>query len=134
MVKVVSFMYCESVQTDMSNGKPIPHLISPLTAIVPVSIPTNYSFCIFIGLTGFDFKERNTVEIKFKKPDGSCIKETGEMEIPLSDKMIGGINFNIDLRNITLNVTGEYKTEVYVNNKFLGEYPISVIGSDNNAK
>ncbi len=132
MIYVSSFLYCDSIQTEMTPQGPRNQIVNPLQVLAPVAIPGNYSFAIACNVAGFDATKENTVRIQFVSPQGKILNDTGEIKIKLPIESVRSdkpsvMQFNMDLRNIVLSETGVYSTRVLVNDEIVGEYKIQVL-------
>lgn len=131
-MKIVSFTYCEDVQND-PQGKPI--IIAPMQMIVPQFLPTTYSFNVSFGIADVP-KEGFSIKTEFWNPKGEKVSENILQVPPLPVEKIAfpnlpfGLQVNIGFRNVVLDVQGEYKTVILINNKEYSEYPIGVYHAD----
>lgn len=140
MVKVMFFVYCESVETQMvQSGMPRMNIINPMLIMTPPYIPGVYSFSILLGLQGFDVKKNNTLRLILKNPLGSTVVDSNIINLPATDegsatlpKEYRGMQMNMDFRNTVLEVEGDYFTEVILNGEQIGSYGISVLKAGEN--
>ena len=136
MAYVSSFAYCDSIQTEMTPQGPRPQIVNPLQVLMPVAVPSNYSFCISCNVAGFDdVSVENRVRVCFVAPSGKIVKDTDEIvfKVPLDQikqTVPNAMQFNLQLQNVVLRETGIYTTEVYANGEKIGEYKIQVIVGD----
>lgn len=132
MIYISSFLYCDSIQTEMTPQGPRNQIVNPLQVLAPIAIPGNYSFAIACNVAGFDVAKENSVRIQFLSEKGKILNDTGDIKIQLpleaqkSDKP-SVMQFNLDLRNIVLSEKGLYSTKVFANNELIGEYKIQVL-------
>lgn len=126
MLKVTSFVYCGSIEQSPTG----PTLRGILQFLVPKILPTEYSFSVSFGIYDLGKMESLKIRYVFKNPDGEIVKDTDQIDIPISEDMQKnshlGMQFNLDLKNLMLEKVGEYYSEVYVNGKLTGTYPIDV--------
>lgn len=139
MEYISSFLYCDSVQTEITPQGPRPQIIKPLQFLEPVAIPSNYSFAISCSIAGFDINVKNSIRFQFISPENEIVYDTQniEFEIPKNPdglSMPNAMQFNMDMRNLVLREKGVYSTRVFFNNKFMNEYKIEVIVSDDNER
>ena len=130
MVKIVSFVYCDKIQHKLENGQLRPQIVKPLTVLLPVNIPSNYSFSFVCSFNGIDVNAKNTLEVRFLSPTNKLVGTTGKINMEVDDKNDeqgnASVTFNLEFHNIILNEEGEYVTEIYHNDVLLGSYPIEV--------
>lgn len=50
MEYISSFTYCDSIQIEMTPQGPRYQIVNPLQVLVPIAIPSNYSFAISVVL------------------------------------------------------------------------------------
>lgn len=132
MEYISSFTYCDTIQTEMTPQGPQQQIMKPLQALMPIAIPSNFSFAIACNIAGFDATKENCIKIEFSDPDGNILYNTGDVKFRLPPDQIktnglASIQFNIDIRNLVLKKVGLYSTKVVFNNNDLGEYKIQVI-------
>lgn len=132
MEYISSFIYCDTIQTEMTPQGPQHQVVKPLQALAPIAIPGNYSFAIACNIAGFDVSKENSVKIVFLDPNSNVLYDTGEVKFQLPTEQIKasgieGMQFNIDIRNLVFREVGVYSTKVIFNNSELGEYKIQVI-------
>lgn len=126
MLKITSFVYCTAIE-QAPNG---PALRGVLQFLAPKMLPTEYSFSISFGVYDLGKMEKLKIRYVFKDPDGEIVNDTNDVDIPLTEDMQQqnhvGMQLNLDLKNIVLSKQGEYYSEVYINEKLSGSYPIDV--------
>lgn len=132
MEYISSFIYCDSIQTEITPQGPKPQIVNPLQVLAPIAIPSNYSFAVACNLAGFNAEIENCVRLKFVSPSQQVIYDTGNInfKIPTEQLQAGkpaAMQFNLDLRNLVLRECGLYSTKVYFNSNPIGEYKIEVI-------
>lgn len=132
MEYISSFIYCDTIQTEMTPQGPQHQIVKPLQALMPIAIPGNFSFAISCNIAGFDTSKENCVKIVFLDPNNTILYDTGEVkfQIPVEQIKANGIasmQFNIDIRNLVFREEGIYLTKVIFNDNELGEYKIQVI-------
>lgn len=139
MEYISSFLYCDSVQMQITPEGPVPQIVKPLQFLEPVAIPSNYSFTISCNIAGFDVNVKNSIRFQFISPEDEVVYDSNniEFELPQDEKNVNMPNvmqFNMDMRNLVLREKGLYSTKVYFNNKLMNEYKIEVIVSDDNER
>ena len=132
MEYISSFIYCDSIQTEITPQGPKPQIVNPLQVLAPIAIPSNYSFAVACNLAGFNAEIENCVRLQFVSPSQQVIYDTGNInfKIPTEQLQAGkpaAMQFNLDLRNLVLRECGLYSTKVYFNSNPIGEYKIEVI-------
>lgn len=139
MEYISSFLYCDSVQMQITPEGPVPQIVKPLQFLEPVAIPSNYSFTISCNIAGFDVSVKNSIRFQFISPEGEVVYDSNniEFELPQDEKSVNmpnAMQFNMDMRNLVLREKGLYSTKVYFNNKLMNEYKIEVIVGDDNER
>ncbi|WP_455793016.1 DUF6941 family protein [Clostridium butyricum] len=131
MERISTFVYCESVQNENTPTGIKNNILGPMNALRPMYIPGTFSFSIFLSILGIDLSKTHIMKIIFT--DGKeNIVNTGDSQLPAQDlepdlpESERGFMMNMDLRNVVLKKEGIYKTQVYFDDKLLGEYPIYV--------
>ncbi len=135
MAYISSFIYCDSIQTEITPQGPAAQIVRPLQALIPIALPSNYSFAIACNIMEFDVSKENSLRICFISPSGNIIHDTGEIKFNTNKdeqmqrmkKGLSAIQFNLDIRNLVLREEGVHTTKVYINNNKIGEYKIAVI-------
>lgn len=126
MLKITFFVYCTAIE-QAPNG---PALRGILQFLAPKMLPTEYSFSISFGVYDLQGMETLKVRYVFKDPDGNIVNDTNDVDIPLTKDMQQqnhvGMQLNLDIKNIVLSKQGKYCSEVYINEKPSGSYPIDV--------
>lgn len=123
-MKIISFVYCERIVQENQNL----NIINPLNMIVPINMPTNYSFSISIGLYDIPANQAHNLKIELLSPSDEMIFEMpGEFKVDNDTEEKNAAQLNIDINNQVFKEYGEYKTKVYINGDVLGEYPIEVV-------
>lgn len=131
MAYISSFVYCDSIQMQITPQGPKSQIVNPLQILSPVAIPGNYSFSISCTLAGFDASIENDVRIQFVSPSETTLYDTNKVnfKIPseqLQDGKSATMQFNLDLRNLVFKESGIYTTKIWMNDNLLGEYKIEV--------
>lgn len=139
MEYISSFLYCDSVQMQITPEGPVPQIVKPLQFLEPVAIPSNYSFTISCNIAGFDVSVKNSIRFQFISPEDEVVYDSNniEFELPQDEKSVNmpnAMQFNMDMRNLVLREKGLYSTKVYFNNKLMNEYKIEVIVGDDNER
>ena len=125
MVLITSFIYCgETKEHEKSNQ---PEIVNPIQVIRTKYMPTYFTFSIVCVIYDMNLTQNNKVSLSFKKPDGEVIVDTGEAIINKRANDEDLLQINVEFRNVALESTGVYCTEVKLNNKLLGSYPIPVV-------
>ena len=137
MEYISSFIYCDSIQTEITPQGTRTQIVNPLQILTPIAIPGNYSFAIICNIAGFDSKKENSVRIKFVSPSKQVLNDTGKIKLQLpmeqiKENMPNVMQLNLDMRNLPFSETGLYSTKIYVNETKIGEYKISVIVGEHN--
>lgn len=135
MAYISSFIYCDSIQMEMTPQGPRNQIINPLQVLAPIAIPGNYSFAIACNVAGFDVEKENSVRIQFVSSSNQILNDTGDIKFQIPNDQIkldkpSVMQFNLDLRNLILHEIGLYTTKVFVNGEQIGEYKIQVIVGD----
>ena len=111
---VSSFVFCDSIQEQMTPKGPQYQIINPLQVLTPVAIPSNYSFSVACNIAGFKPQQEHYVSIVFYSPDGvECARPVDNIRFnipPVTENSaqvkVPVISINIDLRNVVLRQTG----------------------------
>lgn len=132
MTYISSFIYCDSIQTEITPQGPKPQIVNPLQVLAPIAVPGNYSFSVACNLAGFNSDVENTVRLQFVSPSGQVVYDTNDIgfKIPVEQLQAGkpaAMQFNMDLRNLVFREVGLYSTKVFFNQDLIGEYKIEVI-------
>lgn len=131
MAKIMSFMYAGNVVQDPVQGQPI-HIVAPLMNIIPLFVPTTFSFSIVFGVADFDITSEHNIHAIFQNDNiqlvNSAIKlppvpEGADIELP--DKYKGFLSI-VNFQNVILEQEGVYKTRIIFDNDCIGEYEIYV--------
>lgn len=137
MPNISTFMYCSETSTSGSDLQ----ISNPLQVINTLFIPSTFSFAIVFGINNMDLSEKKYIlQVKFYGPESSdnILLDTGSINLdkqaevkttPLP-KEARGMMINLDFRNVVFQNEGTYRTEVYLNEELLGQYPIYVIGGE----
>ena len=137
MCKIAYFVYCDSIL-------PIPvsphqnfvfQLTNPLSILFPMCMPSGFSFSVSFAVMGVDTTvSDSTIRVDFCDPNEKVIHSSGELNVPKDEMMQKGLpieyrgfSANMDLRNVFLEMEGEYASHVYLNNTLLGKYVIYVM-------
>jgi hypothetical protein len=131
MAQISCFMYAANVAKDAGGMK----INNPLSAIVPMFIPSTFSFFVVFGVRDFDTKANHTIKVDFvSKSDPNFNAPTTMAAIAplpddpnhLPDKFMGFIS-TIGFQNVILQNEGEYTTVIRFDDEILGEYEICVV-------
>lgn len=136
---ISTFMYCENAnQVPTPQGDKL-NIIGPMHIFKPTFVPGNFSFSIVCGILELNTEHDHVIRIKFiNNQTEEVLVDTGDFNFPGSNdpKIIElpedmrGVMLNLDFRNVILRNTGSYTTEVIVDNEFLGQFPVKVLGSE----
>ena len=133
MAFVSSFTYCDTIQTQITPTGPQYQIVNPLQALVPIAIPSNYSFSIACNISDFDQKVDHEVEILFMDPNNEIVSNLGKFNFNVANvpangtQALQGIQINVDMRNVELRSEGIYITKIVFDQVCIGEYKIRVI-------
>ena len=132
MAYISSFVYCDSIQNEITPQGPRSRINNPLQVLSPIAIPGNFSFAISLNIAGFDASIDNTLSLSFSDPSSFEIYNSGNVNIKLpneGEQLVKptAIQFNLDLRNIIVPVEGIYSTKVFFNSVEIGNYKIEVV-------
>ncbi|WP_143162353.1 hypothetical protein [Sporobacter termitidis] len=128
MASIVSSMYFENFQNQIGAPQPTQQFSNPIMALLPLSIPGNFSFVFTFGMN-YDVSQSHNLQVIFKDPQNNILNNTGEICMPASDDQYlpaeyRGIIFTMDYRNIPIRSTGVFAAEVYFDGALLGTCPI----------
>lgn len=133
MAYVSSFVYCDTIQIQTTPNGPQHQIINPIQVLIPVGIPSNFSFSISCSIAGFVFDADHRVEIMFVDPAKKELIKPADITFNTSKENLQGknkrvpvITINMDLRNVILSTEGTYATIVKLDDEVLGEYKIDV--------
>ncbi len=126
MARLMSFMICDAinnipVSNPDSSIKSIPALMAPTIVLRPKYIPGNFSFGIALGISDVNLQEQNRMKIIIKNSNNDIVYDSGEKEIPIADKPdtlkkeYQGFIMCADIRNLSIDIEGEYSFEIYIN-------------------
>ena len=136
MEYISSFIYCDSFQTEFTPEGPRYQIVNPLQVLTPITVPSNYSFCISCNLAGFDPSVENDIQFQFFSPTNQVVYDTSiKFKIPeeqLREGKPATMQFNMDLRNLVIRELGLHYTKIIVNNHEIGNYMIDVIVGEAN--
>ena len=105
MVYISSFMYCDSIQSEITPQGQRINISNPLQVLAPIAIPSNYSFSVVCNFAGFDSNIDNNMRMQFVSPSGQIIYDTDNVSFKLPEEQIqsgrpAAMQFNIDVRNL----------------------------------
>ena len=129
---VSSFVFCDSIQTQITPGGPQYQIVRPLQVLSPIAIPGNYSFSISCNIAGFEKDREHSISIAICAPNGEeCARPVDDVKFNFGSELVNGDNdqipglsLNIDLRNMVLWNPGVYTAKVVLDGKIIGEYRI----------
>ena len=132
MAYVSSFIYCDSIQSELTPQGPRNNVMNPLQVLAPIAVPGNYSFAIACSIAGFNENSKNTVRMQFETEKGRVINDTGDIVFQIPPEIIKAnqpatMQFNLDFRNLVLPEQGVYSTVIFANGEKIGEYKIPVV-------
>lgn len=139
MVKLKTFLYCESINMEPTQNAPKLNLVGPLQVLTPMFIPGMFSFSIFMNISGEEVCNSGVFRVVFKKAGSNeNIIDTGNQMLPGVGFGNGipneehGFMINMDFRNVVIREEGLYVSEVYFNNEKVGESGIYAKAAENN--
>lgn len=124
----ISFVLIAEDVISHPDGKP--KIINPLPMIVPVGIPSNFSFYISVGL--YDIKSEESINIKIQLINPEKNIEF-DFDIPLdgekleSEYVIGSTVLNLNCKNVELRFEGNYEVSVQLNAEEVKKLIVPVI-------
>ena len=131
MPNISNFTYC----LDSSSNNISTTINGVLNVITPDYIPGNFSFSVFLSILDI---QPGTHELKmiFKDPDdniavniaGNVVFENPQNALVPLDYL--GINVSANWNNVLFEKSGEYKTEVYVDEELIESFKIYAIGKN----
>ena len=134
--RVLYFVYCEAVENKaLPNGKQQTNIMNPLQFIGLKYLPTGFSYSICFSIQGFDIERQNELQIVLKNEQNEIVNDTGKIILPAVDEKANvslpenyrGMQMTIDFRNVSFEKEGMHMSELWFNDKKLGEYPIGVL-------
>lgn len=134
MPYISTFVYCESIENENVSNDSKLHIVGPMHIITPLFVPSMFSFCVSFGILNLKLDKPHSLRFIFKGPDveQENIIDTGDMDLPLQEVNDGlpddmkGIMMNFDFRNIPFRSEGEYSSEIIIDGKEMGKFPIKV--------
>lgn len=134
MAKLVAFLISENTQNvpKLGTNDTVPQITSPVIALRPQVIPTNFSFAITFGVADIDMSQKNTLRLVLKRPSGAILQDFGTAELcemqstdtlPLE---YSGFIGSVDFRNTLIDEEGCYRIELYINGELIGERYIPI--------
>lgn len=131
-MRLTSLFCCENITQDPSTQKL--HILNPLQIIELPSIPSNYSFSIYLGILDIDKDGKDTIRITFYDKDYEVLNDIPSVNLPVPNGMDLTkpvcIGINLDFRNLLFSKKGLYYVKVYDLNddgKEIGETFFEVI-------
>lgn len=140
MAHVTTFIYSEESRNEMHPKGQKMNIINPLLVFSPKYLPGQFSFSVAIGILEVDYSETHVFRYFLKGPniEQEPLVDTGDIPIPTQPNPknlpleMQGIFMGFDLRNIELEDEGKYTSEVFLDGKSLGVYPIFAKGMNSN--
>jgi hypothetical protein len=133
MPKVTSFMYAANVIQGAGQGQM--HIIAPLQVIVPLYIPSTFSFFVVFAISDFETTKSHNMRVVFKS-DKEPVKSSVDsattipplpknlnVDIP---EIYNGFISNLSFQNVVIENDGLYKTTIFFDDEKIGEYEIYV--------
>lgn len=137
MAKITSFIMSEGVINAPDQNGNINQLLSrPLMVLRPQFIPSAFSFCFAVGVSGIDLSQNeNKIRLSIVDPAGEEIFAFNDVEVPVdhTNTIIPlehqGCLICIDVRNIKLTMEGAFELHVELNGEVVGICEIPVYRS-----
>ncbi len=119
----VSIIFCDSIQNNITNGKPTPVISRPLKSITPYRIPGNFSFSLYCSIEGLDADKKHWLRIEVKDTKNKTILSTSNAEVPTVPDAaeIPMVEFSVDFRNVVFLEPGNVTATVYVDDEKCSE-------------
>lgn len=133
MAELVSFIlsaFSQNVPT--SNGSIVQQLTAPVIALRPKFVPSEYSFSVTVGISGFDLTKDNTIRFVFETPAGTNLVDTGSISLsgtPHDDTLPDewqGIVVTLPIQNTQIETEGVYHLIVFFNEEQIDSKNIPV--------
>lgn len=139
MAYISSFIYCDSIQPEMTPQGIRQQITNPLQVLKPIALPSNYSFAVSFCVNDFPIDSENTVRVLFESPSKKIVNDTNDFifKLPVQQNnqdFLSAMQFNLDFRNLVLEESGIYSTIVLFNGERIGEFKISVSEVYKNAR
>ena len=129
---ISSFIFCDSIDQQMTPNGPQFQVNGPLEALRPVAIPSNYSFSISFNIVGIKAGEEHKIVLSITDPSGNECARPIDINFNI-DKIEGdnspyqSIGFNVDIRNLVLRSTGTYAATVCLDESPIGTHKIEAV-------
>ena len=136
MARVSTFIYAEESRNEVHSKGQRMNIVNPLLIFSPKYLPGQFSFSVAIGILEVDYSQTHVFRYLLRGPksEREPIVDTGNVPIPsqLNPRNLPlemqGIFMGFDLRNIDLEDEGKYTSEVFLDGKSIGTFPIFAKG------
>lgn len=138
VAKISTFMYCEGAGVGPNpnrKGSQTLHIISPLHIITPEYTPTMFTFSAVFGILGVSTTVSHQLKMVFQNCTNSdrplSVNEINLPPNPDKEQLpidMQGFMLSAVFQNAQLDNDGYYETEVFLDSKSLGKFPIQVKG------
>lgn len=135
MAIITAFMLCDNIENaPLPTGGVVQKLTSPQMCLRPQFVPGNYSFGVSVGIQGIDFRTATKVRFTISNPGGMVVQDSGTSEFPPIPEYLDGplpmeykgFLMNMEIRNMTILMEGEYLFSVYIDDELIGNQIIPV--------
>ena len=133
MVRITSFIMSDGITNiPDQNGQVIQILSRPLQILRPQFIPSAFSFCFAVGISGINLtEENNVIHLAITDPDGKEVTQFNDISVPTDpDSTLpvddSGCMICMDVRNVSILMEGKYLLQVKFNNELIGTREIPV--------
>jgi hypothetical protein len=146
MAKVTTFMYAANAvqeqvkEQGQGQGQGPMHIIAPLLTIVPLYIPSTFSFFVVFGIKDFETAKSHNLRVVFrniKEPMKSLVEASvvippvppdPSVKLPDNEKsFLSSLGF----QNVVLESEGLYKTSIFFDDNNIGDYEVYVARKNN---
>ena len=131
-MKIVNFVICDTTEIN-SNGVPV--IVNPFQLIAFESFPNRYTFTISFGV--FDFPlEGASLMVKLISPEGDIVASTNGINFApqfskeTDESRKTGAQLNLEYRNVVFKNPGEYKVELWLDDRKYREEVLEVVSND----
>lgn len=111
MKMLSSIIFCSHVGKN-NDGESI---YGVLQSLIPINIPSNYSFWIVFTVENFDVSKNNTARVKFCSPNGEAMFESKDIPIQSDTEKNPKFRLNLELTNFPIWEPGMYCAYLYWN-------------------
>ena len=133
MVRITSFIMSDGVMNiPDQNGQVTQVLSRPLQILRPQFIPSAFSFCFAVGVSGIDLTaENNVIKMVITDPEGKEVSQFNDISVPTDPNCTlpvddSGCLVCMDVRNIGILMEGKYLLQVKFNEILIGTCEIPV--------